>query len=119
MAEDFGDKTEAPTPRRKQEAREQGNIARSPDLVSAALLLGVMYTLNATGGSLIRALRSLLTYVLSPQMLSVDQTDFGKLCFVATKAIGTALAPLLLAAMAIAIVTNLLQVGLVFNSKRL
>ena len=29
MAEDFGDKTEAPTPRRRQEAREEGNIARA------------------------------------------------------------------------------------------
>ena len=36
MAEDDGDKTEAPTPRRRQEAREQGNIARSPDLTAAA-----------------------------------------------------------------------------------
>ena len=32
MAEDNGDKTEAPTPRRRQEALEQGNVARSQDL---------------------------------------------------------------------------------------
>ena len=40
MSEDAGEKTEAPTARRRQEARDQGNIARSTDLTSAVLLLG-------------------------------------------------------------------------------
>ena len=38
MAEDFGDKTEAPTPRRRQEAREQGQIAMLGALLSAQSL---------------------------------------------------------------------------------
>src|SRR5437762_1916701 len=37
MAEETGDKTEAPTPKRRQQAAEQGQVARSPDLVAAAL----------------------------------------------------------------------------------
>lgn len=119
MAEDLGDKTEAPTPRRRQEAREQGNIARSPDIVAAALLLGVMYTLNVTGPNVVRALRSLMAFLLSPSGLTGEASDLGKICFIAAKAIGTALAPLLLAAMGIAIVANLLQVGLFFSTKRL
>ncbi|CAN5464744.1 EscU/YscU/HrcU family type III secretion system export apparatus switch protein [soil metagenome] len=120
MAEDFGDKTEAPTPRRRMEAREQGNIARSPDIVAAALLIGVMYTLNATGGSLFRALRSLLTYVLSGDALwNVAGGDAWHTCVMAAKAIGVALAPLLIVAMGVAIVANVLQVGLFFSAKRL
>src|SRR5262245_40409826 len=120
MAEDFGDKTEAPTPRRRTEAREQGNIARSPDIVAAALLIGVMYTLNATGGNLVRALRSLMTYLFSGDALFNSSTgDLSHTCAMAAKAIGLALAPLLLVAMGIAIVGNLLQVGLFFSTKRL
>jgi flagellar biosynthesis protein FlhB len=46
MADDFGDKTEAPTPRRRQEAREEGQVARSPDLTAAAVLLGMFVMLN-------------------------------------------------------------------------
>jgi len=46
MAEDFGDKTEAATPRRRQEAREEGNVARSPDLVAALLLVGMFVLLT-------------------------------------------------------------------------
>ena len=120
MAEDFGDKTEAPTPRRRTEAREQGNIARSPDIVAAALLIGVMYTLNATGGSLVRALRTLMTYLLSGEALAVGPTtDTWHIFVMVVKAVGLALAPLLLVAMGIAIVANILQVCLFFSTKRL
>ena len=45
MAEDQGDKTEAATPRRRQEARDEGNIARSPDLTAAVLLVGILLLL--------------------------------------------------------------------------
>ncbi len=39
MAEDTGDKTEAPTPRRRMESRNKGQIARSQDLNAAVMLL--------------------------------------------------------------------------------
>ena len=42
MADDFGDKTEDPTPRKRQEAREQGKVARSRDLGTAVLIIGSM-----------------------------------------------------------------------------
>ena len=39
MAEgESGEKTEAPTPRRLQEAREAGQVARSQDMTAAAML---------------------------------------------------------------------------------
>ena len=70
MAEDFGEKTEAPTPRRRQEAREQGQIARSQDLSSAALLVGAMVLLKACGPDVVAALRQLMTEGLSARTLS-------------------------------------------------
>ena len=60
MAEDLGDKTEAPTPRRREEAREQGQVARSPDLAAAVLLLGALLLLRWTGADLAAALRVLV-----------------------------------------------------------
>ena len=45
MAEDLGEKTEDATPRRLQEAREDGNVARSQDLAAGLLLLALnLYT---------------------------------------------------------------------------
>jgi flagellar biosynthetic protein FlhB len=69
MAEEDGDKTEAPTPRRRQEAREQGNIARSQDLTAAALIIGIMLMLNWYGPNLVKALRDLVQHMLSQQSL--------------------------------------------------
>jgi flagellar biosynthetic protein FlhB len=43
MAEDLGERTEDATPKRRQEAREEGNVAKSHDLSGAmALLLGTL-----------------------------------------------------------------------------
>ncbi|HID23634.1 MAG TPA: hypothetical protein EYP14_14725, partial [Planctomycetaceae bacterium] len=33
-ADEFGERTEQPTPRRREEARERGNVARSADLTA-------------------------------------------------------------------------------------
>ena len=39
MADDLGEKTEEATPKRREEAREEGNVSRSQDLAGALLLL--------------------------------------------------------------------------------
>ncbi|HEY1685837.1 MAG TPA: EscU/YscU/HrcU family type III secretion system export apparatus switch protein, partial [Tepidisphaeraceae bacterium] len=70
MSEDAGDKTEAPTARRRQEARDQGNIARSSDLTSAALLLGMIFLLHSFGQSLIAVMKKLITEQLSSTSLT-------------------------------------------------
>ncbi len=119
MADSDGDKTEAPTPRRRQEAREQGNIARSPDIVAAALVIGVMYTLHQTGSNIFRAISALMANVLAVDDNATNVAAVGHLCMTALKMVGLSVLPLLLSAMAIAIVANLLQVGLLFNTKRL
>ncbi len=43
-------KTEEPTPRRRQQARDEGRIARSPELVAAALLVTGTLLLSSIGG---------------------------------------------------------------------
>ncbi len=48
MAEDSDqEKTEAPTPRKAQEARDEGKIPRSPELGTAVALLGAAMTVSA------------------------------------------------------------------------
>lgn len=49
MAGYADDKTEAPTPRRRQEARTKGQVARSQDLTAAGLLLGGFLSLYLFG----------------------------------------------------------------------
>ena len=120
MAEDAGDKTEAPTPRRRAEAREQGNIARSQDLTISLMMLGMMMTLNLTGGKILLALKSLLVTMLSEATLSdfnLDNATNGLLQGIYVSFI--AIAPVLFALVLIAIISNILQVGLFFSTTRI
>ncbi|HEY9077912.1 MAG TPA: flagellar biosynthesis protein FlhB [Anaerolineaceae bacterium] len=56
----MADKTEAPTPRRLSEAREEGNIVRSQELVTAAILLVSVVLLQGPGASLINVFKEML-----------------------------------------------------------
>lgn len=57
MAEnDAGEKTELPTQKRLEDAREEGQIAKSPELTTAAFLLGSTLTLAVAGPPLWRFL---------------------------------------------------------------
>jgi flagellar biosynthetic protein FlhB len=54
------DRTEAPTDRRRQETREQGNIARSTDLNVALLSMAATGVLNFFGGEITQSLLTVL-----------------------------------------------------------
>jgi flagellar biosynthetic protein FlhB len=121
MAEDSnGDKTEAPTPRRREEAREQGNIPRSPDLTAAVLLIGAMYMLRWYGGRLIIVLSETVHQMLSHDSFSdVSTARVGSMLSTSVYHVGIAMAPLLLGVMLVAILVNMAQTGLNFNPARL
>ena len=56
MPEDMGDRTEEATPRRLQEARGRGQVARSADLSTAIILLGGLLVIKFAGGHITQAL---------------------------------------------------------------
>lgn len=120
MADDAGDKTEAPTPRRRLEAREQGNIPRSNDLTAAALLIGVLLLLKQFGPGLIAALKLLVEQTLSLESLSNLRTDdIGTGILRSLVVVAVAMAPFFAGVVVIAIVVNLVQVGWFLNTKKL
>jgi flagellar biosynthetic protein FlhB len=118
--ESNGDKTEAPTPKRREEAREKGNIARSPDLTAAVLLVGGMYMLRWYGTGLLRVLSDMLREMLGNDSLAkVTTADMGTTWMRAIYSIGIAMMPLLIGMMIIAVLVNVAQTGLNFNFGRL
>ena len=62
MPDDMGDRTEEATPRRVQEAREKGQVARSADLSTALILLGGLLVIKFTGGGITDALYRIMTF---------------------------------------------------------
>lgn len=111
-------KTEKPTPKRRREARKEGSIARSPDLVSwtavlmASFLLPVVVGNGAKmGKSLFAGVRSVFEEPSEGKMLS-HMAEAGS-------ALAAMVAPVMIGAVILAITINLAQVGFLFTSKPL
>src|SRR5438105_1817348 len=119
MAQDTGDKTEAPTQRRREEAREEGNVARSADLTAAALLLGALVMLQWYGGSLLVAMHAVAQRMLGSESLAAGKGGATDGVVAAVLQIARAAAPLFAGVMLIAIIVNIAQVGLHLNLKKL
>lgn len=120
MADDFGDKTEAPTPRRRQEARENGQIARSQDLTAAALFLAAMLLLNFFGSGIMTTLRDVMQRMLGYDTLADFRTpSLAEAFFQLLLRVAVALGPVLAGFVLVAVAINLVQVGFFLSTKRI
>lgn len=122
MAQDneAASKTEEPTPRKLEEARKRGEVARSQDVAQLASLLGAFGILAIGGGWLTRDLAMrLLPFVADPA--NIDLSGQG-IMLVAQQA-GWAAAPMLIAVMGGAalagVAGNVFQTGLLWSGEKL
>ncbi len=117
MAENDLEKTESPTPRRLQEAREEGNVARSQDLTAAFALLSSVVLLHYLGMKLMHAMGANLKVMLAPDAAGV-RVD-GLKGWLAQNLTLAALAtlPLALAITAAVLLVSVGQVGLTVSWK--
>ena len=99
--EDQGDRTEAPTQRRRDEAHQQGQVARSVDLSSTVALLGAIIALNFLGGKMFNQLGTLMMRLLDVRDGSAwDLADVGRTLGMCLWSLASVLLPLLLTIMA-------------------
>lgn len=114
--ESLGDKTELPTQRRLEEAREHGQVPRSADLTAALVLLAGVGALILTGGQLIQAMAGMLREMLQFGDVHVKPVDeMATETIAAGKALALAMAPLMGALVAAAIAGNMIQSGPVMS----
>lgn len=119
MAEEFGEKTEAPTQKRKREAADDGTLLKSREFATALVVLAGCGWMALFGPSLLRACQSLMT--ASFQFDAGDIMDFEP--FRPLAQAGWKLLPSLAALMAImvfaAIASQAGLSGIRFNGKLL
>jgi flagellar biosynthesis protein FlhB len=113
---DKDQKTEKPTPKRKKDARKQGQIAKSPDIAGWVIILASSYLMPATfervTASLEEVMRRFTDIAVNPDpKAAVEALGIGL-----TGAFN-ALIPLLGFSAIIGLVTTLAQVGFVFSGK--
>ncbi len=120
MSDQFGDKTHAPTPQRRQEAREEGRVARSQDLVSAAMMLGGLVLLLFCGGSLVEFFEGLARAQWGGDAWLRADADFAVHQWrVVSGRLVAVLLPMLGTFLALAVLTNVGQSGFLFLPRKL
>ena len=111
MADDQ-ERTEPATPKRRREAREAGQVARSPEVVTAFLLGSAALGLWLGAGYMFDGLAALCTeaFRFGPGV-SVTPATAPDLAERAVAALGRSLAPLFVAVVVGAVAGNVVQVG--------
>jgi flagellar biosynthetic protein FlhB len=116
--EDFQDKTEEPTPKRRNEARDKGKVAKSRDLSGALVLLTGLLCLAIWGPHMGRKTMEMLRIWLGqlrPGMVGPNQMSALFMSFGLTMA--GLMAPILLSLCAAAVFSTYAQVGKVFATE--
>ena len=120
MAEQEGqEKTEVPTEKKRRESREEGQVAFSKELSSAALLAGIVLTLVATSPIILDAMRQLMSQIFRDlaqrEELSIDSifTLSGEILSI----ILPAFAPFAAVIIFVGIFASVLQVGVMITFK--
>ena len=120
MSESAGDKKHEATQYRREQAREQGQVARSQDLGSAVLLLGLVAILNFTGPAIIDSLMEIMeTQFTTDLYWSSDPRAISQHLLQLVSKIALALLPLFVTAILIALTVHWFQVGFMFLPDKL
>jgi flagellar biosynthetic protein FlhB len=121
MPDQQGDKSQDPTPHRRQKAREEGHVAKSQDLGSAVLLLAGMLVLLTCGRALIRFLLQYGEGHLGGEelMLSADVDSVMVVWNTTVTGLAKALLPIFGLIMLTAVAVNVAQIGFLFLPSKL
>jgi flagellar biosynthetic protein FlhB len=108
-------KTEQATPKRKQEARERGQIARSVELNSAIILLTALITFRYVGPYLLNSIGKLTVYTYENMSASFGMENVYSQTIFYMIEIFKMVAPILLVMMVVGLLVNYMQVGVLFT----
>ena len=115
--DDFGEKTEAPTPRKKKEARDRGQVAKSTDLTAAGALLFAMILLNVFAPGMFNHLLNFTQKMLGYSAENATRvTSMHNLGAYAIRTLAYTIVPISLLFMFSTVIITLVQVGIIFTA---
>lgn len=121
MAEDLGEKSEAPTAKRLSDARDRGQVPKSQDMNAVIIMAGAVVTMAMLGPSVFNGITHAMRLSLSidAMMIGLEQHTSRTLMAILGGEIGMLIAPFFLIMMVVGAAAHLLQTGPVFASKAL
>lgn len=119
MAEESsGEKTEQPTPKKRQELRDKGEVAKSRELPSVAVLLSALIALSLFGSYTYSHIQLIMKGSFSlPTMNDLNISEFLVFAQQVITRFILALSPLFAAIFITAILSNIMQVGFVLSGE--
>ena len=119
MAEQDGqEKTEAPTERKREKAREDGQVASSKELPSAALLAAATLSFMVMGQNILTAAQSMFADIMrEPIRSDMNGNVLYDLMATSVSKILIPLIPFAILLVVVAIFSSILQVGVRFTLK--
>lgn len=107
---DPSQQTEAPTPKRLADAREHGDVVKSPEVSTFVLLLGGTMAIMMFGGSTLKGLTNAMRiFIEQPEQMGVSGGELMALAWHVAMTLGGILGPVFAAMMAAAIGGHVLQ----------
>ncbi|MDF1615209.1 flagellar biosynthesis protein FlhB [Desulfurivibrio dismutans] len=114
------EKTEKPTERRLLEARKKGDVAKSMEVPSAAVLLAGVTVLYFTGERMFGQLTGMMQFYLGNlDTLNLSPGNMPAISRQALISIFDLLWPLMLTVFVVALLANYLQIGVLFTTEKI
>lgn len=113
-----GEKTEKATPKKKQDSRKKGQVAKSQDINTAVNLIAIFGVLIMTGSFMYEQIVGLTKEYLQQMMLErLTEENVQVMVFEVLKMMGLTLAPVLATAVVAGVFVNIMQVGFLFSAE--
>lgn len=116
----MSDKTEEPTPKKKKDARKQGNIAKSAEVNKAMTFIAILVVIYMMSGSIISELQGFIVNILSGDFsMTMNDNTIRILMFKVMMSFMKIVLPISLIIMVFGILGSLIQTGLFFSMESL
>ena len=110
------EKTEEPTQRRQEEARQKGQVAKSVELTSVFVILAAFVALKTAGPYIYDELSRYMRYIFTDLVTSDFTIESAHLLLINAGIVFlTVTIPIMVAILAVSILVNFLQVGFAFT----
>ncbi len=112
-------KTEQATPRRRQEARERGQVVRSTEVISVIMLFAALLLFKYAGGAVVRDMGEVFTFAYQNMNIPFTMDNVYTYGLFFGFQMAKILAPILFGLLLVSLFANYLQVGVLFTIKPL
>lgn len=110
-----GEKTEKATPKKRQDVRKKGQVAKSQDVNTAVGLFAIFLFLSAAGTRLLNKMLAFFQYSFQEYMLlEFTEANLNRIFFETVKETALIVGPIMLVALFAGVAANYFQVGFLF-----